>query len=164
MPRPIKWFLDHYLIRERAALSRTETWRRQDIEHLFAIGRPTAQCLMKAIGHIQTIGNTHFVDRTSLLAFLDAMIAAPSVDKGLRDGLAEAEPAPARKRTKVSLPENLRHAMLPDLPANVILAPGRLEISSSTAVEMLESLVALAMVMRNDLDRFRSVARTTRRE
>ena len=112
---------------------------------------------MKAIGHIQTIGTTHFVDRASLLAFLDAMIAAPSVEEGLRERLAEAEPAPTRKRMNVSLPQDLRHAMLPDLPANVVLAPGRLEITSGTAVGMLESLIALALVMQNDLDRFQSV-------
>ena len=157
MPRPIKWSLDLHQIRERAASSRTETWSRQEIEHLFSVGRATAQTLMKAVGHIQTIGTTHFVDRASLLAFLDAMIAAPSVEEGLRDRLAEAEPAPARRRMKVSLPQDLRHAMLPDLPPNIVLSPGRLEITSGTAVQMLESLVALAMVMQNDLDRFRSV-------
>ncbi len=144
-------------MRERAASSRTETWSRQEIEHLFSVGRATAQTLIKAIGHIQTIGTTHFVDRASLLAFLDAIIAAPSVEEGLRECLAEAEPAPTRKRMKISLPQDLRHAMLPDLPANVVLAPGRLEITSGTAVGMLESLVALAMVMQNDLDRFQSV-------
>ncbi len=157
MPRPVKWSLDLHPIRERAASSRTETWSRQEIESLFSVGRATAQTLMKAIGNIQTIGATHFVDRTSLLGFLDAMIAVPSVEEGLRARLAEAEPAPARRRMKVSLPPDLRHAMLPDLPANVVLAPGRLEITSGTAVGMLESLVALAMVMQNDLDRFRSV-------
>ncbi len=124
---------------------------------MFSVGRATAQTLMKAIGHIQTIGSTHFVDRASLLAFLDAMIAAPSVEEGLRGRLAEAEPAPTRKRMKVSLPQGLRRTMLPDLPANVVLAPGRLEITSPTVVGMLESLVALAMVMQNDLDRFQSV-------
>lgn len=158
MPRPVKWALDLHLLRERAGTSRTETWSRQDIEHLFSVGRATAQSLMKAIGNIQTIGATHFIDRAFLLEFLDAMIAAPSVEEGLRDRLAEAEPAPARsKRMKVSLPQDLRHAMLPDLALNIALSAGRLEIQSDTAVGMLESLIALAMVMQNDLDRFRSV-------
>ncbi len=31
---------------------------------------------MKAIGGVQTVGATHFVDRASLLAFLDEMIVA----------------------------------------------------------------------------------------
>ena len=158
MPRPIKWALDLHLLRERAASSRTETWSRQDLEHLFSVGRATAQTLMKAIGNIQPIGATHFIDRPSLLDFLDAMIAAPSVEEGLRDRFAEAEPVPARgKRMKVSLPQDLRHAMLPDLPSNIALSTGLLEIRSHTAVGMLESLVALAMVMQNDLDRFEAL-------
>ena len=45
--------------------------------------------------------------------------------------------------------------MLPDLPPNITLEPGRLEIRADNAQAMLESLVALAMVMTNDLERFR---------
>lgn len=47
--------------------------------------------------------------------------------------------------------------MLPDLPANISLSAGKLEIVASTAVAMLESLMTLAMVMRNDPDRFRDI-------
>ncbi len=162
MPRPVKWALDLHLLRERAQSSRTETWSRQDLEHLFSVGRATAQTLMKAIGNIQPIGATHFIDRASLLEFLDVMIAAPNVEEGLRDRLAAAEPAPARKRMKVSLPQDLRHAMLPDLPSNIALSTGLLEIRSQTAVEMLESLIALAMIMQNDLDRFQALIEPTR--
>ena len=158
MPRPVKWALDLHLLRERTASSRIETWSRQDLEHLFSVGRATAQTLMKAIGNIQPIGATHFIDRPSLLEFLDVMIAAPNVEEGLRDRLAEAEPAPARsKRMKVSLPQDLRHAMLPDLPSNIALSAGLLEIRAQTAVGMLESLIALATIMQNDLNRFEAL-------
>ena len=85
------------------------------------------------------------------------MNAAPSVDAALRTRLLEAEPAPRAKSLRVSLPNDLRSARLPDLPANITLAAGRLEILAPSAVEMLESLVALAMVMQNDLERFRGV-------
>ena len=44
--------------------------------------------------------------------------------------------------------------MLPDLPANITLEPGRLEIRGETAVAILESLVTLATIMGNDLHRF----------
>ena len=47
--------------------------------------------------------------------------------------------------------------MLPELPANIMLSAGRLEITAQTAVGMLESLLTLALVMQNDLDRFRLV-------
>ncbi len=155
MPRPVKWSRDLHPLRERARRARTETWSRQDVEALFGVGRASAQSLMKAIGEVQAVGGAHFVERPALLAFLDAMIAAPSVEQALRERLAEAEPVGRPKTLKVSLPEDLRRARLPDLPANVSLSPGRIEITADTAVGMLESLVALAMVMQNDLDRFR---------
>ena len=157
MARPVKWARNLHLLRERASRSRTETWSRQEIENLFTVGRATAQTLMKAIGEVQNVAGAHFVDRPSLLTFLEAMIAAPSVDQALRARLAEAQPVPRPKTLRVSLPADLRHAMLPDLPTNITLGPGRLEIRAETAESMLESLVALAMVMTNDLERFRSV-------
>ena len=161
MGRPVKWARDLHLLRERAARSRTETWNRQDLEHLFAVGRATAQTLMKAIGEVESVAGTHFVERPALLAFLDAMIQAPSVEEGMRARLADAEPVPRPKALRVSLPSGLRHAMLPDLPANITLEPGRLEIRTGTPETMLESLVALAMVIQNDLDRFQAVIEPT---
>ena len=90
-------------LRERALLSRTETWSQQEIEDLFNVGRATAQMLMKANGQIQTVGSAH--------SLLDAMIAAPNAEEEHRIRLAKAEPAPKRKALRVSLPGDLRHAM-----------------------------------------------------
>ena len=157
MARPVKWARDLHPIRERARNARTETWSRKDIEALFGVGRATAQMLMKAIGEIQPVGDAHFVERPSLLSFLDAMIAAPLVQEGLRTRMLEAEPPPKPKSLRVSLPVDLRSAMLPDLPSNIKLSPDRLEIEASTAITMLESLMTLALVMQNDLDRFQGV-------
>ena len=157
MARPVKWARDLHLIRERAARSRTETWSRQDLEHLFAVGRATAQTLIKAIGEVESVGGAHFVERPALLTFLDQMIAAPSVEEAMRARLLEAVPVPRPKTLRVSLPPDLRHAMLPDLPPNITLEAGRLEIRAETAVEMLESLATLALIIQNDLDRFRAI-------
>lgn len=157
LARPIQWARDLHLLRNRARSSRTETWSRTEIEHLFGIGRASAQNLMKAIGQVQNVGGAHFVDRPALVTFLDSMIAAPSVEEALRQRSAEAEPPPRSRALRVSLPEDLRRAMLPDLPANITLEPGRLEIRADSAVGMLESLLTLAMVMQNDLDRFGAV-------
>ena len=157
MARPVKWSRDLHTIRDRATRSRTETWSRVDLEQLFGVGRATAQMLMKAIGEIQSVGGAHFVERSSLLSFLNVILEAPSVEEGLRTRMLEAAPAPKSKPLRVSLPSDLRSARLPDLPPNITLASGRLEINASTAVSMLESLVALAMVMQNDLERFRAV-------
>ena len=154
MPRPVLWSRDLHTLRERTTHSRIETWSRGDLEHLFGVSRASAKTLLKAIGNIQTVNKAHFVDRASLLAFLDDMIAADSVEAALQEKLAAAEPAPKPKALRVSLPEDLRRAMLPDLPANVSLSPGRIEITADTAIGMVESLFTLAMIMQNDLDRW----------
>ena len=154
MPRPVKWSRDLHSVREKASHSRTETWSRLDIERLFAISRASAQNLMKAIGGVQTVGASHFVDRSSLLAFLDQMIAAESVEEALQQRLIDAEPAPRPKAVRIALPNDLRHAMLPDLPGNVKLSPGCIVITAESATEMVESLFALAMIMQNDLERW----------
>ncbi len=154
MPRPVLWSRDLHALRERATHSRTQTWSRGDLEHLFGVRRASAKTLLKAIGNVQTVGTAHFVDRASLLSFLDDMIAADSVEAALQQRLASAEPPPRPKALRVSLPEDLRQAMLPDLPANVSLSPGRIEITADTAIGMVESLFTLAVVMQNDLDRW----------
>ena len=157
MPRPVKWSRDLHTIRDRATRSRIETWSRQDVEQLFNVGRVSAQLLLRAIGGVATVAGAHFVDRAAVLGFLDAMILAHSVEAALQERLAAADPPPRRTPLRTSLPADLRQAMLEDLPPNVTLSTGRLEITAPTAVAMLESLVILALVMQNDLERFRAV-------
>jgi hypothetical protein len=157
MARPVKWSRDLHLIRERAAHARTETWGRVDIERLFDVGRATAQTLMKAVGEVQPVGGAHFVERTSLLSFLDAMIDAPDFDQAFRSRVHEADAPPSPKPLRVALPSDLRSIMLRDLPGNISLSPGRLEITADSAVAMLESLALLAQALQNDLGQVQAI-------
>ena len=157
MGRPVKWSRELHSIRERAAHARTETWGRVDIEELFGVGRATAQTLMKAIGEVQPVGGAHFVERSSLLGFLDAMIVAPDFDQAFRDRVREADAPPSPKPLRVALPADLRSVLLRDLPSNITLSPGRLEIVADSTVVMLESLALLAQAMQNNLDQFQAV-------
>ncbi len=151
MGRPVKWSRDLHSIRERAARDRTETWGRKDIERLFGVSRATAQSLMKAVGEVQPVGGAHFVERTSLLTFLNEMIVAPELDSALRERLAEAAPPPRHTPLRVSLPYDLRAATVRDLPESIRLSAGRLEITGNSAEGVLEGLLLLAQVMQNDL-------------
>ncbi len=155
MARPVKWSRDVHPIRERAARSRTETWSRQDIEQLFGIGRASAQNLMKAIGEVQAVGGTHFVDRASLLNFLDQMVAADSVDEALRSKHESAGPVPRPSTLRLSLPDDLRRVTLRDLPESVVLNVGEVRVTGANAEQVLEGLIVLAQVMQNDLDSVR---------
>ena len=157
MGRPVKWSRELHSIRERAAHARTETWGRVDIEELFGVGRATAQTLMKTIGEVQPVGGAHFVERSSLLSFLDAMIDAPDFDQAFRSRILEADAPPSPKPLRIALPADLRSIMLRDLPAHISLSPGRLEITADSAVAMLESLALLAQAMQNDLAQVQTV-------
>ena len=151
MGRPVKWSRDLHSIKERAERDRIETWGRKDVERLFGIGRATAQSLMKAIGEVQPVAGAHFVDRSSILNFLTEMIAAPDLDRALRERMLIAPPPPRSKSLRVTLPQDLRSATVKDLPDTIRLTFGRLEIVAATAEGVLESLVLLAQVMQNDL-------------
>ena len=152
MPRPVKWARDLYSIRERAANSSTETWSRVDIEKLFDVGRATAQTLTHAIGEVNPVAGAHFVDRNSLLAFLDEMIKAPSVEEGLRIRLDQAASPPRRRPIKVSLPYDLQVTLARDLPAHIRITTGVLTIQAEEMEHLLESLVHLARVLECDFE------------
>jgi hypothetical protein len=128
-----------------------------DIEELFGVGRATAQTLMRAIGEVQPIGGAHFVERSSLLSFLDAMIDAPDFDLALRSRVLEADAPPSPKPLRIALPLDLRSVLLRELPANITLSQGRLEITADSTVVMLESLALLAQAMQNDLAQVQAV-------
>jgi hypothetical protein len=156
MARPVKWSRDLYPIRDRAERSRTETWSRQDIAQLFDVGRASAQTLMKAIGDVQDLGGTHFVDRASLLAFLNEMIQSDSVERALRSRYERARPVPRPKPLRITLPEDLRHITLTDLPENVSVREGEVRVAGADAEQIIEGLFILAQVLQNDLDAVRA--------
>ena len=155
MARPVKWSRDLHSIRERSSRSRTETWSRQQIEDLFSVSRASAQNLMKAIGEVQIVGGTHFVDRSSLLEFLDGMAQAESVEEALRIRLEAAGPVPRPAPLRTSLPPELRRVILDDLPGNVEVREGEVRITGAGAEQVIEGLLLLAQVLQNDLDAVR---------
>lgn len=155
MARPVKWSRDLHPIRDRATHSKTETWSRSEIERLFDVGRASAQSLMKAIGDVQEIGGTHFVDRASLLAFVDEMIQADSVEEALRNRQERARPIPRSKPLRVTLPDDLRHVRLDDLPDTIQLREGEIRVTGANAEKVIEGLFLLAQALQNDLDSIR---------
>jgi hypothetical protein len=47
------------------------------------VKRASAQNLMRLIGNVQSIGSTHFLDRSALLLFLDEVVAADRVSEAV---------------------------------------------------------------------------------
>jgi hypothetical protein len=152
LARTLSWRHRLPEIKQRVQNSVTETWARKDIESVFEIKRAAAQLLMKAIGEIQNIGGTHLVDRASLLRFLESLEQADNPETARRERILLSEPVPHPRHLKLTLPEDLRSIMVRDLPQEIALTEGRLEITGRDATEVLERLLLLSRALQNDLD------------
>jgi len=158
--KTISWSDRAYSIRERVSRSKMQTWRRRDIENLFEIKRASAQNLMKLIGNVQSIGSTHFLDRSSLLLFLDEAIAADRVSEAVARRQLVVEPPPSsknRRSLRFALPRDLRSVMARDLPPNIELSGGLLSIRGNDAMDIVRSLHLVAQALENDLDTMQSL-------
>ena len=152
MARTLSWRHRLPEIKQRVRNSVTETWTRKNLEAVFEVKRAAAQLLMKAIGEVQNIGGTYLVDRVSLLRFLESLEQADNPETARRERLLLSEPVPHPHHLKFTLPEDLRSVMLRDLPQEIVLTEGRLEITGRDATEVLERLLLLSRALQNDLD------------
>ncbi len=154
MAKTLSWAPRAPDILARVAGSTRQSWRRPDIERLFEVRRATAQTLMKLIGDLHLIGGTHVLDRSSLLAFLEEVLAAPSVAEGVARRWLALEPVPdgrGLRQLHTALPPDLHSIMARHLPPTITFQPGSLVISGASSTEILENLVLLAQALQNDL-------------
>jgi hypothetical protein len=138
----------------RVAASSRQSWRRPDIERLFEVRRATAQMLMKLTGGLHLVGATHLVDRSSLVAFLEEVLEAPTVAEGVARRWLAAEPAPdgrGLRQLHTALPADLQSIMARHLPPAIAFHPGSLVITGADSTAILENLVLLAQALQNDL-------------
>jgi hypothetical protein len=137
----------------RVQASNRQSWRRPDLERLFEVKRATAQTLMKLIGNLHLVGATHLVDRSSLVAFLEEVLEAPTVAEGVARRWLAVEPAPDGRRLRqlhTALPADLHSIMARHLPATITFQPGSLVITGADSTEIFENLCLLAQALHND--------------
>ena len=149
MPSTLKWASDLHPMRERALRARNESWARKDIEELFQVSRASAQTLMRAIGGVTNIAGKHLVDRSAVVEFLETMIAAENLEEAFRDRLEAAPRPPNGRRLLLPIPKDFEHVRFKDLPPEIRVSPGRLEIVGN-GLEIMERLVILAKAMETD--------------
>ena len=155
MARPVKWITRLHEIRQRVLNSKIETWDRQAIENLFDVRRVTAQSLMRAIGELSNVAGAHLTSRSSLLDFVDYVLAADDMDLAVRTRIDTAAAAPSQKKgLRLPIPDEFRAVRLADLPKDIKIAPGLLTIEGEDAFEILTQLAVLARALDNDLDSF----------
>ena len=151
MARTVSWRHHAGFIADRVRRSVTETWTRRDLERAFGVKRATAQSLMRAVGDVQNVGGTYLVSRAALLQYLEAVYTAPDLTVAHRERLQLAEPVPRPRFLKINLPEDLRSVMLRDLPSEVVIEPGRIEIRGADVPSLLQNLYLLILALERDL-------------
>lgn len=148
MPKAFSWKNRLPEIREEIAHSNKECWERGDIGTTFKLESTAAKKLMRTIGDVQRIGP--FVLREKILRFLDKTDEAVDLYSTVRSLQAEARPVPVRKPLRINLDDDSSVVTADQLPANVILEPGRLEITGASAQEIYRGLAMLARAVEFD--------------
>ena len=155
MARPVKWISRLHEIRERVVHSKLETWDRKAIENLFDVRRVTAQSLMRAIGELSNVAGAHLTSRSSLLDFVDYVLASDDMEVAVRARIdTAAAPPPQKKGFILPVPEEYRAVRLADLPESIVVDHGQLTIRGAHAFEILQDLAVLARALENDVDSF----------
>ncbi|RZU35626.1 hypothetical protein [Edaphobacter modestus] len=152
MARKLKWRHDLHNIMKHVENSKTETWRRVDLEIAFNVSRPAAQRIMRAIGNIDNIGGTHAISRDSVITYLEHLIEAEDPTEAHLRRLQNLEPAPRHRKIQGTVPNDLHSVMVSSLPPNIVLKPGGIEVTGSDFKHVMENLLILARVLQNDTE------------
>jgi hypothetical protein len=155
------------VIRELEALPRPFV-DRATVEFLLGIGRRRAQQIM-APCIMDRVGTNGLADRNTFIAHLRRLADG---DDGYYERQRRRKVAAAlaewqkdrleRPQLLVEAPVEVLTQEFENLPDGVQLEPGRITVTFDHAQEALEKLLALAMAVSNDFDRFDNQVRSAR--
>ena len=131
---------------------------RATVERVFGVGRRRAQQILAPCVSFQ-IGSNGLADRDRLIAHLRQMASGEtaSYERRRRHHLAQTLDglrAAWQTRVSVQAPTSIVNQVFADLPAGIEFAPGRITVKFETTHQALEKLLALAMAIGNDFERF----------
>lgn len=156
MPAKPRWFSRiNAIIGELEALPRPFV-DSATVEFLLGVGRRRAQQILTPCitGHV---GSNGLADRDALIARLRGLAAGDEVHYERRRRRKVAEilgEFQTRPRVLVEAPVQVSSQEFENLPEGVHLSPGRITVSFEKPQQALEKLLALAMAIGNDFDRF----------
>jgi predicted Zn-dependent protease len=131
---------------------------RATVERVLQVGRRRAQQLLAPCVSFQT-GSSGLADRDRFLSHLRQLATGETAHyerqrrRRLARTLADLHSA-WQTRLPIEAPTAIVNQALTDLPAGIALAPGQITVRFTTTEEALEKLLALAMAIGNDLERF----------
>ena len=160
MARPIDWF--QRLPKIIALLDQPglpPLLNRQNIQDLFGVERRNAQYLLVRFG-ASRLGNALVIERAVLATALQNLHSQDDFER--QDHRHQQVRAVLAKRrltlqlSRISLPDPVSET-LNALPSSIRLAPGRLSIEFSGAVDLLTQLLELSRAIGEDFDHFEAL-------
>ena len=151
MAKTVPWEHRAQELRNRVNDSATETWTRKDVMDLFEVRSTAAKKILRAVGKVHRIGTSYFVERQDLLALLEKTTKRQSVTAEFRRNLLAFQP-PRRRPIPFALDDQHRVTRAEDLPANIQLEQGRLEIRGADRDDILRSLKLFISALENDFE------------
>ena len=134
------------------------------LENVLGIGRRRAQQLLAPCVSRQ-IGGSGVAHRDAVMAHLEQLATGETAhfERQRRRRLAEHLEKLRRERLErprvlVEAPVSIVRRTFEGLPAGVSVTPGQITVQFETATQALEKLLALAMAIGNDQDRFERLA------
>jgi hypothetical protein len=151
MGRRAKWRNRLHSIKEQIERSKTQVWLRKDIEDLFEVKHTSGKKLIRATAKVANVGRVYMVDKQDLLNMVDRLIQGDDSDKVLGELYDKAPPAPEPTSVRVALPDFCKNVTLEELPSNIQIGPGRLEVTGD-ALMILKSLIILGEALKGPRD------------
>ncbi len=139
---------------------------RATVEFVLGVGRRRAQqilapCIVDRVGSNGLADRNAFISHLRRLAEGDAGYYERQRRRKVAAILADLQKERlARPQLLVEAPAQVVAQELESLPEGVRLEPGRITVTFEQALEALEKLLALAMAISNDFDRFERQVRT----
>ena len=118
---------------------------------LFEVRSTAAMKIIRAVGQVHKIGTSYFVEREDLLALLEKTTKRQSVTAEFRRNLLKFQP-PRRRPIPFTLDDQHRATRAEDLPANILLEPGHLDIRGADRDDILRSLKLLISALESDFE------------
>lgn len=139
---------------------------RPTLEKLLRVGRRRAQQILQpCVSH--QVGANGLADREQLIAHLRSLLGGDAVhyESQRRARFADLvttwqKQAIEQPRTLVEAPLAVLHSEFQSLPEGIMISRGNISIQFTDAQQALEKLLALAMAIGNDFEKFEHLAVT----
>ena len=133
---------------------------RSTLERVMRVGRRRAQQILQPCVSLQ-VGANGLADRDELVAHLQRMLSGDAVhyESQRQQRFAESvstwrQQAERQPRVLVEAPSSVANSEFQDLPDGIELGAGKLTVHFADGQQALEKLLALAMAIGNDFDKF----------